>query len=156
MTCRTAKCKIKTLIPINYLSTYFGITLYFLTNYNLYETVWNRKELIDRMTKFSILLIFFLWNGSSHHNKWDVYLSNGWACLQKLHCCQKVLKKQSSYVANVWIIQATEHFPMFFPASFTHATHETLANLCKLFFREGVLLLRLKQFWVCPENSIKL
>lgn len=34
-------------IPINYLSTCFGITLYFLTNCNLYDTVWNRKELIS-------------------------------------------------------------------------------------------------------------
>lgn len=33
--------------PINYVSTCFGITLYFLTNYYLYETVWNRKELIS-------------------------------------------------------------------------------------------------------------
>ena len=72
--------------------------------------------------------------------------------------CQEVLKKHSSCVVNVWTIWATEHFSkdVCLPASFVLATQKIPVNMCKLFFREGVLLLRLKHFRVCLKNSVKL
>lgn len=95
------------------------------------------------MTKISIFLFFFcgmdllITTNGMYIYLMDEHISKNYTVVRKYS------KKQSSYVR---IIQATEHFPTFFPASFTHVTHETLVNSCKLFFGEGVLLLRPKQF----------
>lgn len=73
-------------------------------------------------------------------------------------CISGNAQNHSSCLLNVWTIPATESFSIIFSlsASFILATQKIPVNLCKLFLREGVLLLGIKYFWVCLENSVKL